>query len=77
MENPVKKAFWKSKTILFNAVAALAALLPQLEQALPVVVALLPPPYYAVLSGVVVVGNIILRGVTDVGIALKDQDAFH
>lgn len=69
----MKKAFWKSKTILFNTVAAIAAALPQLELSLPLVQAVLPADYYAALSAIVVVGNIILRTVTQMGIAMEDR----
>lgn len=67
------KAFWKSKTILFNTVAALAAVLPLLEQSLPILQGIIGPDYYQFLSAIVVIGNIILRGITNSGIALEDR----
>lgn len=68
------KAWWKSRTLIFNAIAALAAVLPQLEASLPVLQAVLPDHYYAGLSGAVVVGNVALRLVTTTAVALRDGE---
>ncbi|MGQ0700395.1 MAG: hypothetical protein ACT4PZ_19420 [Panacagrimonas sp.] len=67
------KAFWKSRTLIFNAAAAVAAALPQLELSLPVLQPLIGPDYYSVLSTVVLIGNIILRAITTSAIGLKDR----
>ncbi|MGQ0621334.1 MAG: hypothetical protein ACT4QA_15655, partial [Panacagrimonas sp.] len=63
------KAFWKSKTLLFNVVGAAAAVLPQLDQLLPAVQTVLPNHYYELLSAVLVVGNSVLRTITSVGVS--------
>lgn len=46
--------------------------LPQLEQALPVLQGILPAEYYFWVSLVVIVGNALLRARTNVGIGLQD-----
>lgn len=69
------KVWWKSRTLAFNALAGAAAIMPQLEASLPMLHAVLPADYYAKLSGVVVVGNVILRVITSTRLALKPREA--
>ena len=65
------KPFYESKTLIFNALAAVAALLPLLESSLPQFQGLLPDNYYAILSGAVTVGNIFLRAITSSGLYVR------
>lgn len=70
----MNKPFYESKTLIFNALAIVAALLPLLEASLPQLQGLLPDNYYAGLSGVVTVGNIILRAITTSGLYLTPPE---
>lgn len=66
----MQKAFWKSKTILFNVlfalVAAVAAYQGQIEELWGREAYL-----YALLGSVII--NIVLRSVTTEGVGLRDQ----
>lgn len=62
------KAWWRSKTIWFNAICTGLA---TAELSLGLLQALLPVNAYAVLSFVLVVGNTVLRSVTSAPLVMR------